>query len=223
VCRSLGLGRWAALEMAKINSSNKSLLPETHIGNVMGRIADDYLVSIAMTKSSIYDSLTLPFMHSHALELAAKSAALRTMPFEEVVNYGHNIKRLLSTLATGHSSIEKSLPSDQAFRRYGSVFPRTDNTPGVNIYLPSDDVLMEYELCFFIEGVADLKCGFGKNRDQVGGVHLAYDYLNPCFVDLYRACRNIFRTAAHDMILASRMNSVQLNERCAHDLQSLLS
>ena len=79
--------------------SDESLLPESYIGNVMGLIADDYLVAIAMMKSSIYDSLTLLFMHSHALELATKAAALRTMSFEQVTGYGHNIRQLLKKLA----------------------------------------------------------------------------------------------------------------------------
>ena len=81
---------------------------------------------------------------------------------------------------------------------------------------------MEYELCFFIEDAANLKYGFGKKRDQIGGVHLAYDYINPRFIDVYSACRNIFRTKQHDERLSQRLASVQLNERCIRDIEILL-
>lgn len=202
--------------------TDESLIPESHIGYVMGRMADDYLVSIAMTKSSIYDSLTLLFLHSHALELAAKAAALRTISFEQVTRYGHNSKLLMNILAKSHFSISRAMPSTKAFQHYISVFPQTNNIPGITIQLPSDDELMEYELCFFIESAADIKYGFAKNRDQIGGIHLAYEYINPRFIELYRACRNIFRTEKLDENLTERIKVVQLNEKCKLDLEKLL-
>ena len=160
----------------------------------MGRMADDFMFSLLILKSCHAANSSLPFLHAHALELSAKSAIFHIEGSLATEALGHDIRKLYKKISLTVSGFEALCPREESYTNYRTVWIHDD--PGQNVELPHPDTLNEWELCYFIENITDLKYGFTKKMEQVSILALQSNEVNSKFLALFAASRKIYANAA---------------------------
>ncbi len=169
-------------------------------------MADDFILSILMLKSKDCESLALPFLHAHALELSAKCALLTLDPRANVSH--HNLKLLYDDIAKFQTEFSSAIPPQESFEISKKLYPPPTGGSTIVTWPENMDRIWEYELCYFIANVADLKYGFFKDGKQVSVTQIPSEQVNREFLKLFFACRRIYKNDDLDGII--RCKSVKV-------------
>jgi hypothetical protein len=164
-----------------------------HVINNIGQMADDFMLAILLMKATDKTTKTLPFLHAHALELSAKCAILQidqAIPSDKLT---HRIREAYKKITQHRLDFADLLPKDDSYTNYRKVWIR-DVIPDQNIELPNPELLDEYEVCFFIENIVDLKYGFNKQMQLVSPVEISRANINSKFWKLFAGTRQIYST-----------------------------
>lgn len=167
-----------------------------HVIGLWAKAADDFLLNVLLLKAKDYQNDALPFLHAHALELSAKCALLTLDPVRKITD--HKLKKIYDDIAARDTGFGNAIPSPGSFDNYKNLYsPQTGNN--TNVTLPENpEKIYEYELCYFIENVADLKYGFHKSMKLVSALSIKYEPINDKFLKLFFACRKIYKNEVLD-------------------------
>jgi hypothetical protein len=164
------------------------LTTNIEIANRYGMMADDFLLTILLLKNFDYCNTGLPFIHAHVLELSAKAALYTLDPNALSDNVGHNIRYIYSRLSQLIEGFPELLPSERSFQSYNDLWWNGDGPHTVE-KIPPPDELCEWELCYFIDNIVDLKYGYKKNHKLISALDIATKNLNHKFMAIFGACR----------------------------------
>ena len=164
-----------------------------HAITTLGGMADDFMLTILELKARDSANQTLPFLHGHALELSAKCAILQLEQSLDPDKLGHKIQKIYAKIAVCCPEFGCLLPKPNSYARYRSIWVR-DGIPNQIIELPPPDLLDEYELCFFIENIVNLKYGLDKNMELLSPIHISHKSINSKFLNLFAGTRKIYAT-----------------------------
>jgi len=165
-------------------------------------MADDFVLNIILLKKRDCLNLSMPFLHAHALELSSK-AALSHLGSE--VDPKHHIREMLDTLAETVEGLRELLPSDDAFSRYHELWLSDDGAGKYELSsIPAPQVCEEWELCYFIENVVDLKYGTRKDQSLVSMLDIATPKLNRRFKKVFRLLRSQYSSQESSSRIVNR-------------------
>ncbi|MEI6124903.1 MAG: hypothetical protein WCQ95_14905 [Bacteroidota bacterium] len=175
---------------------NKNL-PKPYISQ-LGEMADDVLYSIILLTVTDRSNVFLPFLYGHALELSAKAAGIELNVDDKILN-SHDIIPIYESIAKKLPTISQHIPTEEHIREYKNVWVSSGHVLTKNIDIlnpkhrqPTPNELKQWELAYFIENVKNLKYGFDKKKIFVSIIQITYNGLNPYFLNLFLACRNIY-------------------------------
>jgi len=165
-------------------------------------LIDDFLVIIIFLKMNDNTNMSLPFLYSHTLELAAKTACYKLNLREGIK--GHDILKILELIKTKLHILENYIPSKQDFKNYRKFWrpiTETDNA----VYMPAPKDIDRQELAYFIDNCMNLKYGFTADLTQVSAIQLCNEYVNPEFIKLLKVCRDTYSTQTLNVRLESKL------------------
>jgi hypothetical protein len=164
----------------------------------LGEMADDVMYSIMLLTVTDRSNDFLPFLYGHALELSAKAAGIELNVDDKLLN-SHDIIPIYQSIAKQIPTISQYIPTEEHLREYKNVWVSTGHvlTKNIDILNPNKrqtnlNELMQWELAYFLENIKNLKYGFDKKKIFVSIIQIIYDGLNPYFLNLFIACRNIY-------------------------------
>nr|MBN1228882.1 hypothetical protein [Anaerolineae bacterium] len=153
-----------------------------------GRLADDFMLDIILLKKRDFNNGSLPFLHAHVIELATKAALLNLEG--KTLRLNHRIMDMLIHLAITLIELGPLIPSDEAFEKYRNLWLLDRGIDSYDIsHIPSPDVLEEWELCYFIENIVDLKYGYTKDLRLVSMLSIVTPKLNQRFKRMFNVLR----------------------------------
>lgn len=168
-----------------------------------GRLADDFMLDIILLKKRDFQNESLPFLHAHVIELATKAALINTNGKIESLN--HRIMDMLSRLATSINDLGKLIPSNEAFIKYRELWIRDRGAGNYEIsQIPAPELLEEWELCYFIENIVDLKYGYTKDLCLVSVLSVSTPNLNQRFKKLFKVLRKQYSNSDATTALINR-------------------
>jgi hypothetical protein len=173
------------------------------VAEKFGRLADDFMLDIILLKKRDFQNESLPFLHAHVIELATKAALIKAEG--EIQNLNHRIMDMLNRLAKSIEELGTLIPSDEAFIKYRELWLRDRGAGNYEIsYIPAPEVLEEWELCYFIENIVDLKYGYTKDLRLVSVLSVATPTLNQRFKRLFKTLRKQYSNSNATTALINR-------------------
>jgi len=173
------------------------------VAGKFGRLADDFMLNIILLKKRDFQNESLPFLHAHVIELATKAALINVEG--EIESLNHRIMDMLYRLANSVDELGTLIPSDEAFIKYRELW-LSDRGPGNYVIsnIPAPEVLEEWELCYFIENIVNLKYGYAKDLRLVSVLSVATPTLNQRFKRLFKVLRKLYSNSDATTILINR-------------------
>jgi len=173
------------------------------VAEKFGRLADDFMLDIILLKKRDFQNESLPFLHAHVIELATKAALINADGKIESLN--HRIMDMLHRLATSIDKLGPLIPSDETFIKYRELWLKDRGAGNYKItHIPPPEVLEEWELCYFIENIVDLKYGYTKDLCLVSVLSVTTPILNQRFKRLFKALRQQYSNSNATKVLINR-------------------
>lgn len=183
--------------------TNTTNLP--YVSNRFGGIADDFFIAILFLKQTDFTNDSLPFLHAHCLELAAKSVVYKYGIDIQTIN-GHNIIGIYRRIEENYPEFSEFIPTDQHLDDYKKVFIRS-NIPNRNAILPNPEELDKLELAFFLDNAKNLKYQFTLDFIQLSIFKISGQSINRSFFNLFNLSRKHYSNVTMDKKLKEKISN----------------
>jgi len=157
----------------------------------LSEMADDFLLAIIAIKHNDKTNESLPFLHAHALELAAKTASYHFGI--DIKKRGHDIMSIYSLLESHIPNIKTLVPTRDEFETYRKTW-LVGNSVETSFDIKNPEELFRLELAFYIDNVTNLKYGITKENIQVSLFDIFYKEINEHFLRVFITCRKTYMT-----------------------------
>jgi hypothetical protein len=183
-----------------------STLDFNKISERFGGIADDYFCSILVLKQTDSSNDSLPFLHAHCLELAAKAVAYKNNLNLSGIN-GHDILGIYKRIETINPAFTPLIPTNQHLIDYKKVYIRSD-AASRNVVLPDPEELDKMELAYFIDNAMNLKYEYTKDFVQLSILKITGPSINQSFLKLYKLSRTEYSTPKLNQRLKKKISEL---------------